>query len=94
MSFTNTGAIAFRGTGARTLTLTGGNEALNTLTPIIGDCDGPTSLVKAGGGTWVRPGVHTFSGQTTVQEGRLIVNGATSSPVSIEDGGYWPVPGW
>jgi fibronectin-binding autotransporter adhesin len=51
VNFTHPGAIGYHGqSGPRTLTLTGTNIGSNTLSPVIGDSGGATSLVKAGTG--------------------------------------------
>ena len=66
MSFTGTGAIAFGGTGARTVTLSGQNTGNNIFAPILGDgAGGATSLVKVSTGKWVLTGANTYSGGTS-----------------------------
>jgi fibronectin-binding autotransporter adhesin len=87
-SFTGTGALAYGGSGARTLTLTGSNTGTNTFAPVIGDgTGGATSLVKDGTGTWVVSGTsNTYTGNTTVVDGTLSVaapNFADASTVTI-----------
>ena len=80
MSFTNTGSIAFGGSGARTLTLTGSNTGTNTLAPILGDgTGGATSLIKSGNGSWTVSGNSTYTGPTTVSAGTLILSGSNAS---------------
>lgn len=67
--------VLVSGAGAKSLTLTGTNTGLNTVTGIIPDsADGDTSLVKSGTGTWRLSGVNTYTGGTTLTGGRLIAN--------------------
>jgi fibronectin-binding autotransporter adhesin len=85
LTLDNPGAIALSGTGARTLTLTGGllNNGLNvdTLAAVLGDKGGPTALLKSGLNTWVLTGNSTNSGAVTINAGTLQVGngGATGS---------------
>ena len=77
LSFTNTGAIAFGGSGARTLTLNGSNTGNNTFAPVLGDGPGgATRLVKAGTGSWTLTGANTYTGGTQVLSGTLTVSGS------------------
>lgn len=65
---------------SRTLTLTGTNTGLNTLTPIIpNNATIPTALAKTGTGTWALTGNNTYSAGTTVAAGTLMVNGQTGT---------------
>lgn len=77
----NTGAMGLdalnsaNSIGARTLTLTGTNTLRNTLAAAIGDqSTNATSLTKTGLGTWVLSGTSSYSGDTTVSEGTLLVS--------------------
>jgi autotransporter-associated beta strand protein len=88
MSFTGTGALAYGGSGARTLTLKGTNTGTNSLAPVIGDgAGGATSLVKDGTGTWTVSGAsNNYTGATTILDGTLSVtapNFADASTVTI-----------
>lgn len=79
VSFTGTGALAFGGSGARTLTLTGSNTGSNTLASIIGNgAGGATSVVKSGAGTWVLSGTNTYTGGTVLSSG-VLAAGATEN---------------
>lgn len=71
VSFTNTGAIAIGGTGARTLTFTGVSTGANTFAPIIGENGGATSVIKTGTGNWELTGANTYTGATTINGGTL-----------------------
>ena len=64
--FSNTGALSYSGTAGRLLTLTGSNTANNTMTPVLADNAGISSLTKAGTGQWVMKGVNTYTGPTTL----------------------------
>jgi autotransporter-associated beta strand protein len=60
---------------ARTLTLTGTNTGSNTISGAIADNNTANgawvSLVKTGPGTWILAGNNTYSGNTTVNAGKL-----------------------
>ena len=100
-NFTNTGAIAFTGSGARSLKLESAVMSPSTFTPALGDSStGATSLIIGGtpgaNGIWALDGANTFSGTTTVATGSLSirkvqsVNGGTAyltpANVSIASG--------
>ena len=61
----------------------GGAGTDETFAGVINDCaannadkyKGTTTIVKEGGGDWRLTGANTYSGTTTVEGGRLIVNG-------------------
>ena len=82
ITFTNTGAIAYSGTGTRTLTLTGynvsGTSAVDAFDPLLADSDvtHATSLAKTGIGAWTVNNSNTYSGGTTVSDGTLTGGGA------------------
>lgn len=70
-------ALAFSGTGTRTLTLAGTNTGDNTFGTLLANQGAnATSLLKVGAGTWVLTGANTYTGSTTV--GRYI-NGASGA---------------
>jgi fibronectin-binding autotransporter adhesin len=94
VTFSSTLALAFTNAVAHTLTLTGSNNGLNTLAPIIGDqsAGNSTIVIKSGVGTWALSAANTYTGPTNVNAGTLIVGltnsgslGA-SSAVSVADG--------
>ncbi|MBX3501076.1 MAG: autotransporter outer membrane beta-barrel domain-containing protein [Alphaproteobacteria bacterium] len=76
LSFTSAASIALSGAGARTLLLTGDNTSANTLSPVLGDSGGSSSLTKTGGGTWVLTGVHSYTGSTQISAGTLALSGS------------------
>jgi fibronectin-binding autotransporter adhesin len=79
LNFTNTGSIGMHAqNGNRTLVLTGTNTGANTLAASIGQQGGTTSVTKNGGGNWILSGVSTYSGNTTINAGTLLVNNAVS----------------
>lgn len=76
MTWSNTGAIAFTGSGTRTLTLGGGTANMNVFRPAITDGGGATSLIKADGGYWLidpAAAANTFTGGTTITGGTLAI---------------------
>ena len=91
VTFSSTAQIAYGGTGARVLTLSGTSTAANTLAAIIGTgTGGATSLIKDGSGTWVLSGSSSFAGGTTVQEGTLQFSAAnrlsTTGAITLKGG--------
>ena len=80
MSFTALSSPALNsGTGARTLTLTGTNTGRNTYNIALTDqstVTGQTSLTKNGPGTWVLTNTHSYSGNTTINQGTLEIGTA------------------
>jgi fibronectin-binding autotransporter adhesin len=78
--FSNTGSAAYTGSGNRTLALGGTNTGLNTMGGTIVDGPGgPTTLAKNDSGTWALTGNNTFTGNTVVNDGNLMIgNGGTS----------------
>ena len=85
LSFDNTVALAYGTTGqTRVLTLGGTNTGANTFSKVIANnAASPTSLTKAGAGTWVLGGVNTYTGATTVNAGTLLINGSTASGSAV-----------
>jgi fibronectin-binding autotransporter adhesin len=75
VSFTNTGAIGFFNVAAHTLTLTGTNTGTNTFAPLIGDqsAPNPTTLIKSSSGSWTLSNSNTYTGDTDVNGGTLII---------------------
>ncbi|MCX5724516.1 MAG: autotransporter-associated beta strand repeat-containing protein, partial [Nitrospirae bacterium] len=84
VNLANSGNVAFSGSGARTLTLTGFNTGENTLAAGLGDgTGGATSLVKTGSGRWIVTGSTTHSGGTTVTAGTLTLRRPATSATPI-----------
>ncbi|BCU79179.1 autotransporter-associated beta strand repeat-containing protein [Luteolibacter sp. LG18] len=77
------GTVDKTGAGISTLSV-GGNDASTTFTGMIKNTAGSLALVKAGAGTLVLTGTHSYSGATTVSEGVLQLGngGATGSVAS------------
>jgi autotransporter-associated beta strand protein len=88
LSFTSTGALAYGGSGVRTLELTGTNTGANRFAPVIADgTGGATSLVKSGTGRWVLEGTSTYTGTTSVKAGTLAVTGTLgTTAVTVASG--------
>jgi fibronectin-binding autotransporter adhesin len=81
LTLANTGAVQLNGTNqARTVALGGTNTQTNTLGGTIGDNGtGQTTLGKNGGGTWILTGNNTYTGNTVINDGTLVVgNGGTT----------------
>ena len=77
VNFNNTGTVAW-GTinGNRTMTLGGTNTGFNVLAAQINDNGtGDVTLIKADAGRWVLTNDNTYTGNTTVNVGTLVVNG-------------------
>jgi fibronectin-binding autotransporter adhesin len=95
-NLTLSGAIAYSGSGARTLTLGGSDPnplaiGGNILSSIIADpSGGPLTLVKNGNNAWNFSGNNTYSGGSVVNGGRLRANTSTNAfgtgPVTVADG--------
>ncbi|MDG4879059.1 autotransporter-associated beta strand repeat-containing protein, partial [Mesorhizobium sp. WSM4935] len=80
INFTNTAAVTYSGSGPRTLGLGGTNTGTNTMGGAITDgAGGATTLGKSGSGTWVLTGNNSYSGNTVINDGNLMIgNGGTS----------------
>ncbi|MCE9556242.1 MAG: autotransporter-associated beta strand repeat-containing protein [Planctomycetes bacterium] len=87
VDFTNTGSMGFNSQiGTRTLTLGGTNTGNNFLRTLIAN-DGSgnaTSLTKTDAGKWILTNSHSYSGATTVSNGRLALStgGTNNIPLS------------
>ena len=103
-AFTNTGAISFEGSGARSLTLSGrstslGGRAYGALSPSLSDAPGGgvTSLIQTDYSLWTLTGSNTYSGTTTIYDfGVLELKGNGSianSPVITVNPGDLKVSG-
>jgi autotransporter-associated beta strand protein len=96
LSFGTLSAATFGGlTGPGTLNLT--NTATNPVTLSVGNngnsttyngkLNGTGSLIKIGSGTLTFGGSETYSGATTINQGKLLVNGTLAGPVTVGSGG-------
>jgi fibronectin-binding autotransporter adhesin len=86
LQFTNTGAVALLGTSAtRTIALGGTNTGANTMGGAIGDNGtGKTTLAKNDSGTWILTGNNTYSGNTVINDGNLMIgNGGTTGNAGV-----------
>ncbi len=91
--FSNTGAIAFSGSGNRTLTLQGNSTGDNEFKPLLqgpvtataGVLTGTLALTKTNAGLWIlTPATsNTYSGATTVSGGALQVAAEGASVQSL-----------
>lgn len=86
----NTAAVTYAGTAGRTLALSGSNTGDNTLAAAVGNAGtGVVSLLKSGAGTWLLSGNNTYTGDTTISEGTLVVtagNFADTAGVTVAAG--------
>ncbi|WP_244755950.1 autotransporter-associated beta strand repeat-containing protein [Pseudoxanthomonas helianthi] len=86
LQFTNTGAVALTGTNAtRTIALGGTNTGANTMGGAIGDNGtGATTLAKNDSGTWILTGNNTYSGNTVINNGNLMIgNGGITGNAGV-----------
>ena len=89
----NVAATGANSTGARTLTLGGSNPGTNSILGVIANnntgagINSAINLTKSGTGTWVLSGANTYTGNTTVSGGTLLVNNSLASPaVAVNSG--------
>ncbi|MBN8419765.1 MAG: autotransporter-associated beta strand repeat-containing protein [Verrucomicrobia bacterium] len=67
VTFTNTGDMGFNGQpGARNFTLANASAGTSTLSAVIGDNGGATSLTRINAGIWALRGASTYTGATTI----------------------------
>ncbi|MER8644425.1 autotransporter-associated beta strand repeat-containing protein [Mesorhizobium sp. M1252] len=78
--FSNTAAVTQTGNGDRTIALGGTNTGLNTMGGAIANGPGGvTTLAKNDSGTWALTGNNTFTGNTVINDGNLMIgNGGTT----------------
>lgn len=65
---------------------TGSNNLSTLFSGVIQDAGHVGSLTKIGTGTLTLSGVNTYTGATTVNAGRLIINGSITSAVTVNGG--------
>jgi autotransporter-associated beta strand protein len=70
------------GATAKSLTLGGANTGANTVSGVIADGASGLSLTKADAGTWILSGANTYTGNTAINGGTLLLN----SPGSLAAG--------
>jgi autotransporter-associated beta strand protein len=91
INFTNATGPTYGSTSqTRTLNLIGGNTGDNTLAAGIGNNgSGKVSVVKDGAGKWILSGASSYTGNTTVNQGTLLVNGSLNagSAVTVKNTG-------
>jgi autotransporter-associated beta strand protein len=76
--------LALRNNASTPIALTvGGN---NQSTTYRGALSGGGSLIKTGSGTLNLAGTNTYTGNTTVSAGTLLVDGSTTSPTTVNSG--------
>jgi autotransporter-associated beta strand protein len=96
--FSNTGSVAYAGSGVRTLTLTGNSTGDNELKLALGDNSGSAlSVNKAGAGLWLLSGSNTYTGATSIVGGMLQAQDGiglpTNSNLSITASGVFQSSG-
>ena len=90
ITLASTAAVAYTGSGNRTLNLIGSNTGQNTLAAYVADSGaGTVALAKSGAGTWVLSSSNSYSGGTVVSNGVLIAGNANAlgSGAAIVNGG-------
>ena len=93
LTLSNTGAIAYSGSGTRSLEIRGNYNGINVFAPVLADgTGGATSIIAncSGGGTWALTGANTYTGTTTITAGTLSIGnngttGAISNSSSVTD---------
>jgi autotransporter-associated beta strand protein len=88
-SLSGAGTVTSSNTAAAcvlTLSPTGGSTAFSG-TIQGGGILGTISLVKSGSGTQVLSGSNTYAGPTTINQGKLVVDGSLLSLVTVNSGG-------
>lgn len=90
MTLDNGGTVVANGSAIiHNIALTGTGGVFNTTssTSVSGAIGGTGGLWKNGTGTLTLTGVNTYTGNTNVEAGKLVVNGALTSTVRILKGG-------
>lgn len=77
-SLTGTGTLRNSSSSAATVTV-GGGGANSSFGGVIAAGSGALNLVKDGAGTFTLSGTHAYTGNTTVSNGKLVVNGSIAS---------------
>jgi uncharacterized repeat protein (TIGR01451 family) len=80
------GTVTSSAAGPVTLT-EGGNNTTTSFSGLIQNGSGTVALTKLGTGTLTLSGANTYSGNTTVSAGTLLVNGSQASSAVSVDGG-------
>lgn len=90
LTLDNGGAVVASGTAiSHNIALTGTGGVFNTTssTSVSGAIGGIGGLWKNGTGTLTLAGVNTFTGNTNIEAGKLVVNGSLTSTVRVLKGG-------
>lgn len=78
--FSNTGSASYLSSGNRTLALGGTNTGLNTMGgTIINGPGGVTTLAKNDAGTWALTGNNSYTGNTVINDGNLMIGNGGST---------------
>jgi autotransporter-associated beta strand protein len=76
--------LALRNDASTSIALTvGGNHSSTTYKGVL---SGSGSVIKTGSGTLILAGANTYTGNTTVSNGTLQVDGSTASPTTVNSG--------
>ncbi len=86
-SLAGSGVITSSAAGNITLTIGSDNTSSPNYSGVIQNGSGTIALVKSGTGTQILTGAQTYTGDTTISAGKLIVNGSLASPNVLVNGG-------
>lgn len=80
VNYSNAASLGSAASGNKNLVLSGTNTGDNTFAgQWVNNTSGNATLTKSGDGMWILTGNNTYTGNTIVSAGTLLINGSTSS---------------